>query len=111
MALADIHLQRLIHERLKYSSFSSAMPQQAYRTIPLALPASAVLAQSAQGVLLRPDLSPTPFVPADPTQRAKHCREILRIQSTGLAKRLKHTSTVRVTIGLSGGLDSTSPCS
>ena len=42
VALADIDLQRLIHERLKNSSFSSAMPQQSYRTIPFSLPASAV---------------------------------------------------------------------
>jgi NAD+ synthase (glutamine-hydrolysing) len=39
--------------------------------------------------------------------RASSCREIFSIQSTGLAKRLKHTGAARVIIGISGGLDST----
>ena len=40
-------------------------------------------------------------------RRAAHCREIFAIQSTGLAKRLKHTGLTCVTLGLFGGLDST----
>ncbi|MBI4675318.1 MAG: NAD(+) synthase [Chloroflexi bacterium] len=56
--------------------------------------------------LYRP-LSRTPFVPGDPERRALHCREIFALQSTGLAKRLKHTGVKNVTIGISGGLDST----
>ena len=56
--------------------------------------------------LLRP-LAQTPFVPADPAQRARHCGEIFAIQSTGLAKRIQHTGGTRVVVGVSGGLDST----
>ncbi len=57
--------------------------------------------------LIRPQLTRLPFVPADPARRAEHCREIFNIQSIGLAKRVRHTGTKQVTIGLSGGLDST----
>lgn len=57
--------------------------------------------------LLRPQLSRTPFVPSDPTRRAEHCREIFNIQATALARRLRHTGRGKVTLGLSGGLDST----
>jgi NAD+ synthase (glutamine-hydrolysing) len=46
-------------------------------------------------------------VPANPAERARHCREIFAIQSTGLARRLLHTGIQRATIGVSGGLDST----
>ena len=53
--------------------------------------------------LIRPQLSRTPFVPADPLRRAEHSREIFNIQSTALAKRLKHTGVRFVTIGVSGG--------
>ncbi|MEZ4766878.1 MAG: NAD(+) synthase [Caldilineales bacterium] len=60
----------------------------------------------AREPLLRP-LSRTPFVPADPARRAEHCSEIFSIQSTGLAKRLRHIGVQTVTIGISGGLDST----
>jgi NAD+ synthase (glutamine-hydrolysing) len=56
--------------------------------------------------LARP-LAQNPFVPQDKTQRAKNCREIFAIQATGLAKRLRHTGVKTVTIGISGGLDST----
>ncbi|HEX6817691.1 MAG TPA: NAD(+) synthase, partial [Ktedonobacterales bacterium] len=39
--------------------------------------------------------------------RAAHCEEIFAIQSTGLAKRLQHIGVRSITLGLSGGLDST----
>jgi NAD+ synthase (glutamine-hydrolysing) len=87
IAVADIDVQRLIHERMKNSSFSSAMPTQSYRHIHFSLPEPEISSPSSQGVPLRPDLSQTPFVPADPAQRAKHCQEIYHMQSTGLAKR------------------------
>jgi NAD+ synthase (glutamine-hydrolysing) len=105
MVIADIDVQRMNHERLRNSSFSSGLPKQSYRHIPFSL--SAEIASTEQVTLQRPDLSPTPFVPANPAQRAKHCQEIFHIQSVGLAKRLKHTGMTHVTLGLSGGLDST----
>ena len=49
----------------------------------------------------------TPFVPADPTQRAASCEEILDLQAAGLKTRLAHTGARSAVIGLSGGLDST----
>ena len=105
MAVADIDVQRLSHERLRNSSFSSALPDQSYRTIQFSMPIGAVSSES--GSLLRSDLSPTPFVPPNPAQRAKNCQEIFHIQAVGLAKRLKYTGVTHITLGLSGGLDST----
>ncbi|GLV55434.1 NAD(+) synthase [Dictyobacter sp. S3.2.2.5] len=106
MAVADIDVQRMNHERLRNSSFSAASPNQSYRNIQFNLPTGAASSEEKQK-LLRPDLSPTPFVPANPAQRARHCQEIFHLQSVGLAKRLKHTGLTKVTLGLSGGLDST----
>jgi NAD+ synthase (glutamine-hydrolysing) len=100
---ADIDVQKLVHERVKNSSFSAAKSARTYRLIKFSLPVSKKTVQTS---LLRA-LSQTPFVPGDPTQRAKHCQEILNIQSTGLAKRLKYTAVEKVTLGISGGLDST----
>lgn len=48
-----------------------------------------------------------PFVPADKTDLANRCEEIITMQATGLATRLAHTGIKNVVIGLSGGLDST----
>ncbi len=107
MAVADIDVQRLSHERLRNSSFSSALPDQSYRTIQFSMPTGAGTVSIAPGALLRSDLSPTPFVPPNPAQRAKNCQEIFHIQAVGLAKRLKYTGATHITLGLSGGLDST----
>lgn len=48
-----------------------------------------------------------PFVPSDNDSVNKRCNEILSLQATGLATRLKHTGIKNAVIGLSGGLDST----
>ena len=55
--------------------------------------------------LTRP-ISALPFVPA-PQNFEVRCREILSIQTFGLARRIEHTHCKHVVIGVSGGLDST----
>ena len=105
MAMTDIDVQRLVHERLHNSTFSAATAGIIFRTVPFTLPGAGSAA--VETAFLRPQLSRTPFVPADPERRAEHCREIFSIQATGLAKRLKHTGVRAVAIGISGGLDST----
>lgn len=103
LVYADIDLGRLQHERLCNSSFSAGAPVREFTRVAVSLapkPARPVLGT------LRPN-PPLPFVPADPRVRAETCREIFAIQSTGLAKRLKHTGVKQVVIGISGGLDST----
>ncbi len=104
MAVADVDVQRLLGERLRSNTYSAAQPVREYRKVPFTLPGETRVDAER---LIRPLLSRMPFVPADPERRAEHCREIFNIQSIGLAKRLRHTATKKVTIGLSGGLDST----
>ncbi len=48
-----------------------------------------------------------PFIPDKSVDRSHRCEEIINIQSSGLAVRLKHSSIKNTVIGLSGGLDST----
>ena len=105
LAVADVDVQRLINERLRNNTFSASTPGRSFRMIRFALPGEE--RRSADDPLIRPQLSRTPFVPADPQRRAAHCQEIFSIQSVGLAKRLRHTGAGKVTIGVSGGLDST----
>jgi NAD+ synthase (glutamine-hydrolysing) len=100
LGLADIDLQRLIGERQRNSSFADAKPNRSYRIVGFAS-ASGQVTQ-----LLRP-VSRTPFVPSFEQERAERCREIFALQTSGLAKRLRHTGCRDVVIGLSGGLDST----
>ncbi len=103
MAIADIDVERLVNERTKNTSFSQQSATGKYRVIDFDLPEPRT---TSPYVLKRP-LSRTPFVPTDPERRAHHCREIFALQATGLAKRLKHIGVKNVTIGVSGGLDST----
>lgn len=101
---ADIDVGRLLHERLCNSSFSAASATVAFRRVPVSL-AAKVPPATPLGTL-RPNPQ-YPFVPRDATVRAATCHEIFDIQSTGLAKRLKHTGAKNVVLGISGGLDST----
>ncbi|MCS7055486.1 MAG: NAD(+) synthase [Thermoflexales bacterium] len=103
-AIADLDLQRLRHDRWLNTTYFAAGGAHAFRTLSFRL--GDAHADILQRELRRP-LTQTPFVPSDRAARAKHCREIFAIQSTGLAKRLAHTGARKVTIGVSGGLDST----
>jgi NAD+ synthase (glutamine-hydrolysing) len=102
LAIADVDLERLQNERLRSTTFGQSVPARTYRRVPIPLPLA-----GAQHRELRRSVSPTPFVPADPRERAASCREIFAIQATGLAARLRHTRATGVSLGLSGGLDST----
>ena len=53
------------------------------------------------------EINTTPFVPHSDKDRKQRCDEILRLQATGLATRLKKTGIQKVVLGISGGLDST----
>ncbi len=48
-----------------------------------------------------------PFVPSKEEDRRRRCEEILMIQAEGLKKRMKHTGSKSLVVGISGGLDST----
>lgn len=56
-------------------------------------------------VLLR-EIDPHPFIPQSKEMK-NSCDEILNIQVSGLAKRILHTNSKNVVLGISGGLDST----
>ncbi len=100
LALADIDVERLINERVKNNSFGASATQEKLRIVPF------VLGSVSQQALKRP-VPVTPFVPSGGEERACRCHEIFSLQTTGLAKRLRHTGARQVVIGLSGGLDST----
>ncbi len=103
MAVCDIDVARLVHDRIDNSSFAAA-PAPAVRRIEV--PLVPLVPAAEPDDLLRP-VARLPFVPSEAAARAAHCEEIFAIQATGLAKRLRHTGSQAITIGISGGLDST----
>ncbi|MDB6080370.1 MAG: putative synthetase [Akkermansiaceae bacterium] len=98
---ADLDIAQLAQERSNNSSFRQATSERTFRHVPVTLKE-----WSAGKALLR-HVAAAPFVPSDPARRAANCREIFSLQTTALAKRLLHTRAKAITLGLSGGLDST----
>ena len=98
--ISDIDIERLINERLKNSGFTQDITDNSYRKAVFSI------SELNTDKLLR-RIDPHPFVPSNPNVRNIRCEEIFNIQTSGLAKRLKHTGIEKCVIGISGGLDST----
>jgi NAD+ synthase (glutamine-hydrolysing) len=102
LVVSDIDVERLQNDRLKTNSFADSLPllqERAFRRVPFVL-------QKAPLRLVRP-VEAHPFVPQGQEQLTKRCAEIFHTQVAGLAKRLEHLGQPAVTLGISGGLDST----
>ena len=94
---SDIDIKKLINDRRKNTSFISNNNKE-YRNV--------YFVTSKNNSISR-KYSKYPFVPLNEEKREERCREIINIQSSALAKRLKHTNIKKCVIGVSGGLDST----
>ena len=94
---ADIDVQRLTHERRRMNTFVTEQ-----NPMVAALPV-----HPGENDLTDRTFPRTPFVPASKALRDERCEEILCLQATGLATRLRHTHAKTAVVGLSGGLDST----
>ncbi len=53
------------------------------------------------------NIDKSPFIPKNENEISKRCSEIFNIQINGLAKRILHTKSKSMILGISGGLDST----
>jgi len=102
MAVADVDIQALRHDRRFNSSWRDSLGlAAACRSVQVSAPRPRVVESICRNV------NKAPFVPADDSQRAERCREILSIQSAGLERRLSATGCRTLVVGVSGGLDST----
>ena len=94
---ADIDVQRLVHERRRMNTFTTEQNPMI----------AALDIRPGANDLANRTFPRTPFVPANKALRDERCEEILTLQATGLATRLRHTHAKTAVVGLSGGLDST----
>jgi NAD+ synthase (glutamine-hydrolysing) len=105
LLVADLDLERLRHDRIQTNSFNDnrrdLLGERTFRRVPFELNASPRTPPLARFV------DAHPFVPQDPLTLKDRCDEIFHTQVAGLAKRLGHVGDHRVSIGVSGGLDST----
>ena len=96
--VTELDIQRLRADRRKQTTFS-VKGKETYEEVFFHL-------EEKETGLTR-FVDPAPFVPSDEYRMEQRCEEIFHIQAMGLKKRLKHTGCRNVTVGISGGLDST----
>lgn len=97
---ADIDVQRLNLERRRNNSFAAAHTPRSFRRLSIEV-------RGWYNPVLEREVVPHPFVPDNSANRAERCEEIFALQTTALAKRLRHIGSRCAVVGLSGGLDST----
>ena len=109
MVTAQIDVEKLRSERRTNSTYVNAQRnikfsmldhQFGIRTI------EASPAENSRDFILEREINPHPFIPTTTNMQAS-CEEIFNIQVMGLAKRIVHTHSKTVVLGISGGLDST----
>ncbi len=105
---ADIDLERLRADRIRTNSFGDAQlylhQERTFERVAFSLFAGETKPAPAD---LRRRVEAHPFVPQGQDQLRERCEEIFQTQVAGLAKRLEHIGKPAVSIGVSGGLDST----
>jgi NAD+ synthase (glutamine-hydrolysing) len=106
LCIADIDTDRILGDRLRLPTFNDAAtaagrPEGEFRIVEFDH-------QPAPGDigLIRP-IRRFPFVPNRPEKLDADCYEAFNIQVDGLMRRFEQTSRAGMTIGVSGGLDST----
>jgi len=98
--LVTFDTARLRHDRSQNVSFSQVTRPRPYRIVQSKQPAQPLNS-------LDREFAKHPFVPTDETEFAARAQQVLKIQATGLARRMLAAHTTNLVIGLSGGLDST----
>jgi NAD+ synthase (glutamine-hydrolysing) len=97
---ADVDIEKLLSDRRKFNSFMDKPEPGDYRVVEFDMQAGRDVKESFT-------VDPHPFIPRDKAEKFGRCKEIFKLQSTGLAERMRKTSIKKAVIGLSGGLDST----
>jgi NAD+ synthase (glutamine-hydrolysing) len=105
LLIADVDLDRLRADRLRTNSFGDAQSAAGIERTFIRVPFSLEV-RDPVGPLAR-TVEAHPFVPASNESLGERCQEIFQTQIAGLSKRLEHIGRPSISIGVSGGLDST----
>ncbi len=103
--ITDIDIEALRHDRIHSTTFSAAARRNAIKC--RVVVASSAVEKGTGNTQLYRVIDPHPFVPPVDELLDQRCTEIINIQTSGLAQRLKATHTKSLVVGISGGLDST----
>ena len=102
LIISEIDVERLRNDRRANTLFSANLKDFNEETM---IHVGSELVNQRDLILTR-TIDPHPFVPKGDTLNQR-CEEICEMQVMGLAKRLVHTNSKTVVVGISGGLDST----
>ncbi len=97
MSISEFDMHRLSHDRILKNTFIAQASERNYRK---------VYFNAEETVPEYRKIDKMPFVPGDKQQRDIRCKEVFNIQVTALKRRLLHTKSKSMVIGVSGGLDS-----
>lgn len=100
--LSDVDYQYLKAQRLRNPAFQNTKKLPEFQRVDLD-----TLPTIDEATALMRTYSKTPFIPSDRKVFEKNCKESFEIQSHALARRLLHTNSKKIVLGVSGGLDST----
>lgn len=102
--ISDIDIELLANDRKKNTSFMTQLRKNEdpvfFRTVKF------TLGENSIDDFYR-TVKTAPFVPDNNIMLNERCEDIFNIQVTGLSKRLTHTNSKALVVGISGGLDST----
>lgn len=102
MIVTEMDMKMISRERRKTSTFLTTHNESYQRTY-FKYSEEAMNEETS----LTRTFDPSPFIPDQKSDCEKHCEEVLMMQAMGLKKRLVHTGAKSVSLGISGGLDST----
>lgn len=103
----DIDYERIKFERTYGQNFEECTSAYSSRYLFTEVALSPIRVLDTDSDSLMRTYPKNPFVPNNLSKVNDRCKEIFSIQTAGLAKRLEHTRTEKVLVGISGGLDST----
>lgn len=99
LIFADIDLERISSDRKKITTFYNKNYCEKLKVINTN--------NSINDFKLKRKVDPTPFIPSARDNKDERLSEIFNIQALSLSRRIKHTKSSKLIIGVSGGLDST----
>ncbi len=101
LVTADIDMDRLSYNRRIIGPSRRKTGDRGFRVVYFD-PADEYLPDT-----LHRSINKNPFIPLNDADMDLRCKEILSMQTCGLIKRISHTKSEKLVIGISGGLDST----
>lgn len=106
-SIVDIDIEALDRDRNHTTTFADCAQAECHdRSCVCEAEETTPCTTTAPRTLMR-YIDPHPFVPSSDAERRERCEEIINIQVAALAKRLDAIHCSTLTVGISGGLDST----